>query len=58
MTTHEKSLLLIEQQKRIDRMEKALAAEAEGKEKCLTRNTDLETMVARLLASLEARKGF
>lgn len=55
MTTHEKSLLLIEQQKRIDRIEKALAAAAEGKEKVLSRNTDLETMVAKLLASLEAK---
>lgn len=55
MTTHEKSLLLIEQQKRIDRLEKALAAEAEGKERVLSRNTDLESMVAKLLASLEAK---
>lgn len=55
MTTHEKSLLLIEQQKRIDRMENALATEAEGKEKAISRNTDLETMVAKLFASLEAK---
>lgn len=56
MTSEEKSRLLIERQKKLDRLEEKLNAEIEETERIRTRNAELESLISRLsdrLVSME-----
>lgn len=56
MTSEEKSRLLIERQKKLDRLEEKLNAEIEETERIRTRNAELESLLSRLsdqLVSME-----